>query len=613
MASGETDKSGPIDAWLAGLLADIRPIAEGKPAAYIPELAKVDPSLCGIAIATVDGAIHGVGDWGHPFTIQSISKAFVYGHALQVHGRAAVLEKVGVEPTGESFNSILLDNEHHRPFNPMVNAGAIATAELIEGEDPAARRATLDALMADFAGHPLTLDEATYLSEKETGHRNRAIAWMMLSAGMIERDPEEVLDLYFRQCSLNVTCGDLAVMGTTLANAGVNPITGMRALAADYVPDVLTVMNSCGMYNYAGQWAYEIGLPAKSGVSGAILAIIPGQGAVAVFSPPIDERGNSVRGVEACRRIADEFGLHLFRTHPDPRSVIRHEYDGGQVRSKRVRTWREREILFRAGRRIRVIEVQDALFFGSTERLLRRAAELAREADYLILDVRNVVSADVAACKLLIAFIEAAAVQGDRVIFAHLGQPLQDLRDYIGEKPETIFESRDFALQYCEDRLIAEALPGGDDPVVPFEDLDIFRGLSAAQIAALHAVAELLRFGAGERIAHEGEQSDRFFVLARGDASIRSTVSNATGLHSLRLSTIGPGMCFGERALIDGGQRLADVIADSAVEVWAFPVDRVRTIGAGQPEILVTLLGNMAADLSERLQLANAEIRAFAS
>jgi glutaminase len=204
-------------------------------------------------------------------------------------------------------------------------------------------------------------------------------------------------------------------------------------------------------------------------------------------------------------------------------------------------------------------------------------------------------------------------VQGDRVIFAHLGQPLQDLRDYIGERPETIFESRDFALQYCEDRLIADALPGGDDPVVPFEDFDIFRGLSPEQIGLLREAAEPLRFAPGDRIAHEGEKGDRFFVLARGDASIRSTVSSPTGLHSLRLSTIGPGMCFGERALIDGGQRLADVIADSAVEVWAFPVDRVRTIGVSEPQILVTLLGNMAADLSERLQLANAEIRAFAS
>lgn len=617
MADGGNHSAGPIDAWLAGLLAEILPITAGKPAAYIPELAKVDPSLCGIAIATVDGAIHGVGDWRHPFTIQSISKAFVYGHALEIHGRATVLAKVGVEPTGESFNSILLDNEHRRPFNPMVNAGAIATAELIEGADPAERRAALDDLLAAFAGRRLDLDEATYLSEKETGHRNRAIAWMMLSAGMIERDPEEVLDLYFRQCSMNVTCADLAIMGATLANAGVNPVTGARALAADYVPDVLTVMNSCGMYNYAGQWAYEIGLPAKSGVSGSILAIIPGQGAVAIFSPPIDERGNSVRGVEACRRIAEEFGLHLFRTHPDPRSVIRHEYDGGQVRSKRARSLREREILFRAGRRIRVIEVQDALFFGSTERLLRRAGDLAREADYLILDVRNVFSADIAACRLLIDFIEMAAGNGDRVLFAHLGLPLGEFREHLeealGDISTTIFDSRDLALQYCEDRLIGEALPGDDREVPAFEDYELFRNLSPEEIALLREIAEPLSFGPGERIAREGEAAARFFILATGDASIRSNVGNPAGVRSVRLSALGPGMCFGERALIDGGPRLADVVADSAVDLWSLPVEKVRALGERRPAIMITLLGNIAADLAERLQLANAEIRALAN
>ena len=615
MADREMTMASPIEAWLAELHAEILPITEGKPAGYIPELAKADPALCGIAIATVDGAVHGVGDWRHPFTIQSISKAFVYGHALEVHGRAAVLKKVGVEPSGESFNSIVLDNEHHRPFNPMVNAGAIATAELIEGADPAERRAALDRLLAAFAGEPLDLDEATYLSEKQTGHRNRAIAWMMLSAGMIERDPEEVLDLYFRQCSISVTCESLAVMGATLANAGVNPMTGERALAADYVPDVLTVMNSCGMYNYAGQWAYEIGLPAKSGVSGSILAIIPGQGAIALFSPPIDARGNSVRGVAACRRIAEHFGLHLFRTHPDPRSVIRHEYDGGQVRSKRARTLRELEILFRAGRRIRVLEVQDALFFGSTERLVRRAASLAREADYLILDVRHVVSADIAACRLLIAFVEMARATGDRVLFAHLGEPLQLLSDHLrqalDDPDETIFASRDRALEYCEDRLIGEKLAAAAEPAVPFDEFEIFRGLDLTDVARLRAIAEPLRFEPGERIARDGEEASRFFVLASGRASIFSTATGATGLRPIRLGSLGPGMCFGERGLIDGGLRSADVVADSAVEAHAFPVDQVRALGRDHPAILITLLGNMAADLAERLQVANAEIRAF--
>ncbi len=615
---GGGDAPGPIDAFLADLHASLAGLTDGAPASYIPELAKADPALFGIAIATVDGGFHVAGDWDAPFTIQSISKAFVYAHALETHGRAAVLRKVGVEPSGDSFNSITFDIAHKRPYNPMVNAGAIATAELIEGADPAERRATLDRLMAGFAGHTLPLDAATYESERETGHRNRAIAWLMLSAGMIERDPEEVLDLYFRQCSLQVTARDLAVMGATLANDGVNPITGDRALAADCVPDVLTVMNSCGMYNYAGQWAYEIGLPAKSGVSGAILAVIPGQAGIAIFSPPIDVNGNSVRGVEACRRIAEAFGLHLFRTHPDPRHVIRAEFDGGEVRSKRARPLGDLEVLTREGRRIRVIDAQDALFFGSTERLLRRAGELAREADWLILDVRRVVSADAAAGTLLTRFHETMRAQCDHVLFAHLlpDGPLAGLHAHLaaalGDLSGTVFPTRDAALEYCEDALIAASAPGrARSPEPAFEDFELFRGIDASGIAKLRALARPVRAAEGEAFIREGGSGDAFFVLASGSASICSTIESASGPRPLRLSAIGPGTGFGERALIDGGPRLADVIADGEATAFAFPVDRVRALAATDPDILIALLGNMAGDLSERLAIANVEIRAL--
>lgn len=603
--------TGPIQRFLDDLHGEILGITDGTPASYIPELAKADPNLCAIAIATVDGAVHASGDWNHPFTIQSISKAFVYGHALETHGRDRVLAKVGVEPSGDSFNSIALDTVHHRPFNPMVNSGAIATAELIEGDDAEGRQRTLHGLFARFAGRDLALDEATYLSESATGNRNRAIAWMMLSAGMITREPEEVLDLYFRQCSLSVTARDLAIMGAALANDGVNPVTGQRALDAEYVPDVLTVMNSCGMYNYAGQWAYEVGIPAKSGVSGAILAVIPGQAGIAIFSPPLDANGNSVRGIAACRRIADAFGLHLFRTHPDPRGVIRYELDGGRIRSKRSRTLRELEVLFRSGRRIRVIEVQDALFFGSVERLLRRAEGLAREADYLILDVRRVSSADEAARGLLAAFCATAREQGDTVLFAHLDPagPLAGLHASLD--PGLIFPTRDAALEYCEDRLIVEALRVPERHCLPFEEFELFRGLAADDVARLRAIAEPLAADAGTILAREGEEAERFFVLETGTASIVTTIGGPNGLRPLRLSGIGPGMVFGERALIDGGPRSADVIADEPVTAFAFPIARVRTLAEERPAILIGLLANMAGELAERLQVANGEIRAL--
>ena len=242
----------PVDDYLAELHARVSELTGGKPADYIPELGKADPSLFGIAIVTVDGQVYAVGDADTAFTIQSVSKPFMYGYALQHYGREAVLQHVGVEPTGEAFNSIVLDEVANRPFNPMVNAGAIAVAELIDGGTPEERIANMLALFSSLAGRRLNIDQAVFQSELATGHRNRAIAHMMLNTGMIRRDPNEVLDLYFRQCSVDVTTRDLAIMAATLANDGTNPITRKRVLEPQYVRDVLTVMHSCGMYDYAG-------------------------------------------------------------------------------------------------------------------------------------------------------------------------------------------------------------------------------------------------------------------------------------------------------------------------------------------------------------------------
>jgi glutaminase len=234
--------------------------------------------------------------------------------ALEDHGREHVLSKVNVEPTGEAFNAIVLDELTNRPFNPMVNAGAIATADLIEGANLADRVKRMLAMFSRYIGREVYVDNAIFLSERTTGHRNRAIAHLMLNFGMIGGRVEETLELYFQQCSVLVNCRDLAAMGATLANAGVNPLTGERALQAQYEKDVLSIMLSCGMYDYAGEWAYRVGLPAKSGVGGGVLAVVPGVAGIAVFSPPLDAKGNSVRGVLVCRELSERYGLHVFES-----------------------------------------------------------------------------------------------------------------------------------------------------------------------------------------------------------------------------------------------------------------------------------------------------------
>lgn len=287
-------------------------LRNGKVADYIPELAKMNPDYFGICIATVDGQIYEVGDFDQLFTIQSISKVFVQGLALEDHGRDYLLTRVGVEPTGDAFNAIVLDEQSKRPYNPMVNAGAIATTSLIKGSDPADKLNRLLDMFRRYVGHDIFLDVSTYVSERGTGDRNRAMAYLMHHFRMIDIDVNEALDLYFQQCALMVNCRDLAVMAATLANQGINPITGERAVAACYIRDILSVMYTCGMYNFAGEWAYKIGLPAKSGVCGGIIAVVPDQVGIAVFSPLLDARGNSVRGVKVCEELSERFGLHLF-------------------------------------------------------------------------------------------------------------------------------------------------------------------------------------------------------------------------------------------------------------------------------------------------------------
>ncbi len=286
---------------------------DGQVASYIPELSKAHPDWFGISVVTTDGQVFNVGDTAQNFTIQSISKVFSYGLALEDHGREILLEKVGVEPTGDPFNSIIrLDEGSHRPYNPMINAGAIATTSLIKGHSPTDKLNRMLKMFERYIGHEVFIDMPTFMSERATGHRNRAMAHLMLNFGMIDKDIDAALDLYFQQCAVMVTCCDLATMAATLANHGKNPMTQTQAVNEDYVRDLLSIMYTCGMYNRAGEWAYRVGVPAKSGVSGGILAVIPGKAGIATFSPPIDANGNSVRGLRVFEALSKEYNLHIF-------------------------------------------------------------------------------------------------------------------------------------------------------------------------------------------------------------------------------------------------------------------------------------------------------------
>ncbi len=314
----------PVPDYLDEVVTACSPNHEGAPASYIPELAKVDLDRFGLAVATVDGEVYAVGDADREFTIQSISKAFVYGLAVREHGLAHVLEKIDVEPSGEPFDELSLEDGSGRPLNPMINAGALTAHAMIGGEDtsPAGRVEQIIDLLSDLAGRELSVDEQVWRSEMAASDRNLAIAHMLRSHGILTDSAEEVVDAYSRQCSVLVTARDLAVMAATLSNAGVQPVTGKRIFDGDQVRHLLSVMLTCGMYDSAGDWVSSVGIPAKSGVGGGIIGALPGQVGIASFSPRLDEHGNSVRGIEAFERLSVDMGLHLMRVAPPARSVI---------------------------------------------------------------------------------------------------------------------------------------------------------------------------------------------------------------------------------------------------------------------------------------------------
>jgi glutaminase len=301
-----------IESLLRWQLAQYGEVREGEVASYIPELTKTPPDLFGIAITLSDGRTIAVGDAAYPFTIQSVSKVYTFPMLLDLIGREGVYDLVGVQPSSDPFNSITLDPRTNRPFNPMVNTGAIAVAGRLR---EVLGRDAFDAVLEIFgraAGRPLEVDEKVFESEREEGHRNRAIGHLLRAAGVFKAPVDEVLDLYFRQCSVLVTARDLAMMGATLGNLGAHPVTRDPVFGLEAVRDTLSVMFGCGMYDGAGDWATKVGLPAKSGVGGGIMGVVNRQLGVGVFSPRLDEVGNSVRGKLCCIHLSENLGMHPF-------------------------------------------------------------------------------------------------------------------------------------------------------------------------------------------------------------------------------------------------------------------------------------------------------------
>lgn len=292
-------------------------IDEGVNADVYSALAAVPSYLFGICIAGVDGATFTAGDADHPFSIMSVSKPFVFALICQTLGAERARASLGVNSTGQPFNSVMaIELNESRLTNPMVNAGALAATSLVPGTTDEEKWRAIHEWLSRFAGRTLELNDMVYASATATNHRNHGIARLLYSYGRLYFDPVVTTDLYTRQCSLEVTARDLAVMGATLADGGVNPLTGERVIDAAHCQPVLAVMATAGLYEHSGDWLYDIGLPGKSGIGGGIVAIAPGKCGLATFAPPLDAAGNSVRGLKAARFLSEQLGLNMFASRP---------------------------------------------------------------------------------------------------------------------------------------------------------------------------------------------------------------------------------------------------------------------------------------------------------
>ncbi|THY59778.1 glutaminase [Aureobasidium pullulans] len=423
----------PIPDYLHHVLETARPNEGGAAADYIETLANADTSKMAICLSMVDGNVYSAGDDKIEFSIQSISKAFVYAIAIEDAGLDQVLSKIGVEPSGDRFNQLSLERNTNRPMNPMINAGAITAHSLVVSPTATLDQRTeriLNAL-SRLAGRQLHVDEEVYQAELKDADRNMAIGYMLKAAGIITCDPQEAVRGYIRQCAINVNVQDLAMMSAVLANAGVHPVSNEQIIPQTSVRQVLSVMTTCGMYDAAGDWVSSVGFPAKSGVAGAIIGALPGQVGIATFSPKIDERGNSVRGVAMCQQLSREMGLHMMDASHVARSTVQTS----------VSTLVEGEHKTHNGsckREVVVFKLRGAVRFPGAERLTRALARELGQPDPL--DEGSGSHAD--ACGIVFSFRDVFSLNfiARRLIHENIARLLKEGKVLVIIDPSEVLE-----------------------------------------------------------------------------------------------------------------------------------------------------------------------------
>ena len=604
----------PLQIYVDQLIGKYKSCHEGDVATYIPELGLADPNWFAVAITTVDGHTYFAGDSLQTFSIQSISKPFVYGLALQDVGLDTVMRHVGVEPSGDTFNSISLDPQTGRPLNPMINAGAIATSEMVMAENSDHRFERILQTFSKLAGRKLQLDESVYQSESRTGYRNRAIANLLRNSDMIHNDPDSTVECYFKQCSILTSCQDLAVMAGTLAAAGVCPLNGEKVFSSSVVSSVLSIMSSCGMYDFAGEWICHVGMPAKSGVAGGIIGVMPGQFGIAVFSPRLDTHGNSIRGINVFKDIAATLGLHLFNRSSQPRTFIRTRYDASHITSKQLRPKFQTRILQALGKSIGVWNLQGFLHAYAIEWVIHEVLKMIQDKNYLIFDMHRVIGLAPAAADLLVKFANESIAQGKYVLFTHcdrhfvLTQAAEKLSGNQDTPQLHWMADADSALQWCEDHLLRlnDALEIPDQ--VEIKDFEIVKSMTPAQLQTLRTYLKGFSKQKNQVLIHEGGEVDGLYFLTLGYVNI--TIEGDHG-KPIRVATCSPMMSFGEMALFDRSPRSATVRASTHVQYYVLSMEAFAQLRTENSQIAFILMDNIMSGFSDKLRHANDEINSL--
>jgi len=574
---------------LEGLHEEFIEDRSGAPLQGVPSLDHIDEDGFGICIAMADGMVYEVGDTEVEFCIQSISKAFTYGLALSDHGKQRVDDTIDMEPSGDAFNEISLHPVTGRPRNPMINAGAIAAASLVAGDSPGEQSRRIHELYETYAGRRLTVDEGVLADELREGNRNRAISYMLQENGKLRTEAGDAVEVYLRQCSVNVTCRDLAMMGATLANNGVNPLTGIRAIDTPLAERVLSVMSTCGMYDAAGEWVAEVGMAAKSGVGGGILAVLPGQLAIAVYSPRLDEHGNSVRGVATCRRLSQELELHALHVTRGARSAIRTAYDLLDAPSVLQRPEADRRTLEEHGHLARIYELQGDLLFSGAESVIRHMCRDGRDLEYLAIDVRSIDDiADISA-RLLVGIRALLRSWGcEPVLIDYEDRSMPEPPEAASATPTQVFHSRAAAIEWIEEQLIARH--GADrttEQAFEFRSHPLFVGVEERVVDALESLLEEREYADQEVVVEQGDPDAGVFLILSG--RVRQSLVRAGG-GSRSIATLTPGTCFGDVYVATGNPHPMTVTAEGDVRLLVLNRERFARLRGTDPELHVELL-----------------------